>query len=234
MNKLLWIVLIAVSPLIGCSYFKDRVKDASEMYEFGVGFSIGLETNLRATKLFQVGFGSYGGHWAGLREGRFATWAEERVEMGFSPLYFHELNRRSKTLLDIRHPLPYESGYGTYMNDLFLLTDRGFFNIGFTLNLLAVGLDMGFECAEIADFLIGWFGFDILSDDAFSRSLDELVVQAQSRSAHRRAAAVRALRLRTGEQFDYVIITARDEHSRDQIDVRKRWKEWLSGQEMSE
>ncbi|MBU0754447.1 MAG: hypothetical protein KJ645_04865 [Planctomycetes bacterium] len=227
MKNLLWFALIVIFCLPGCGYFKDRVKDASEMFEFGMGISMGLDANLRATKLAQVGVGSYAGHWIGLREGRFAYWVEDRVDMGLSPLYFHEVYRRSDTLLDIRHPLPSEDGYDSYMNDLFLLTDRGFFEIGFTFNLIFLGVDAAFEGAEIFDFITGFFGFDPLADDAFAPSLDELVNQVQSRSAWRRAAAVRALRLRTGQDFGYKMVTSRDEHPRDQIEAWKCWNAWL-------
>jgi hypothetical protein len=234
MNRLLWISLLTLLPLSGCGYFQDRLKDASEVIEVGLGLSPGVEANARVTKVFQVGFGSYSGHWVGLREGHLAYWTEERSEMGFSLLYFHELTRTSRTLVDFRHPLPTESGYSTYMADMNLITDRGFFEIGLTGNLVLVGFDVAFEAAEFFDFLFGLVGVDILHDDCYSKPLDELVTQAQSRNAYRRAAAIRGLRRVTGKEFGYEIVTARDEHPRDQIRVWQRWKEWLDGTTVTE
>ena len=69
MKKLLLLCLLCVLPYSGCTYFQDRLKDASEIVEVGVGFSMGLDLNVRATKAVQVGFGSYSGYWAGLKEG---------------------------------------------------------------------------------------------------------------------------------------------------------------------
>ncbi|MFH1999900.1 MAG: hypothetical protein ABIK28_09475 [Planctomycetota bacterium] len=227
MKKNLLLCFLLILPFYGCSYFKDRLKDASEVVEVGVGFSMGLDFNIRATKIAQAGFGSYSGDWAGLREGQLACWQEERVEMGVFPLYFHELNRTSGTLVNIHHPVSVESGYETYMNDLFLTTDRGIFEVGLTANVIALGVDVAFECAEFADFLLGWCGVDFLNDDCYSRSVEDLVTQVQAWSPEERAAAVRALRRRTGENFGYTTCTSRDEQPADQIQAWRQWKRWL-------
>jgi len=50
----------------GCAgSVKDRLKDASEVFEFGVGVSKGVAFNVRATKAAQAGIGSYSGIWGG-------------------------------------------------------------------------------------------------------------------------------------------------------------------------
>lgn len=201
------------------------------MFEAAVGLSIGVEVNVRATKVVQVGFGSYSGDWIGLREGRLAYWREGRIEMGLTPFYYHELNRKSDTLVDIRHPRFGEAGYGVYMNDFHIITDRGFFELGITANLVAIGVDLALEGAEVFDFLTGWFGLDVLEDDCFSPSLEELVSQVQSADPRLRFAAVRGLRLRTNRRFGYVVITAKDEHSDEQMDAWRRWKQWLANRE---
>lgn len=222
-------VLFLSLPAAGCAgYLKDRLKDASEMVEASVGLSIGVEINFRATKVLQVGFGSYTGDWIGLKEGMPAHWREGRAEMGLSPFYYHELRRESPILVDVRSPMFGEAGYNIYLNDFYAITDRGFFELGITANLIAVGLDFAVEGAEIFDFLAGWFWLDVLKDDCYSRTLDELVDQVQSSDPLWRFAAVRGLRRRTGEDMGYVVITSKDEHSEDQIDAWRRWKQWLA------
>jgi len=205
----------------------DRFKDASEILEISAGVSVGVEANIRATKLIQVGFGSYSGDWAGLKEGRCASWCEERIEMGLSPFFFHELKRTSDTLVNIGHPAFGESSHDIYMNDLFLLTDRGFFEFGVTANIIGIGIDIACEGAEVVDFLAGWFGADILHDDAYSRSLEALVSQVNSSDPWKRNAAIRALRIRTDQVFGYEMIDAVDDFPEEQIDVWRMWKLWL-------
>lgn len=228
------LVIIFLSQAMGCGYVKDRLKDASEMLELAGGISVGMEVNARATKVFQTGFGSYDGDWAGLREGLFASWEEQRVEMGISPFFYHEVFRESDTLLNIQHPLFGDPGFSVYMNDFNLFTDRGFFEVGLTANLIVLGLDVAVEGAEIADFLFGWFGWDLLHDDCYSRTLEELVIQARSVDPYRRAAAVRGLRRRTGFQFGYVINSAPEEHSRDQVEAWRLWRKWLENRDVQD
>ncbi len=224
---LAFLVLLASTACSG--YLEDRLKDAAEMCELSAGISVGLEGNVRATKLLQVGFGSYTGDWFGVTEGRFACWSENRVELGLSPFYFHELFRTGDPLLSISHPFPCDGGYGEYLNDFFLITDRGFFEFGLTANLIAVGVNASFEGAEFVDWLTGWFGHDLLSDDAYSRTLEELLAGMQSPNSRVRAASARAMRLRTGQAHGYIVATPKEEFTEKQIDACRRWERWLAG-----
>ena len=223
------LVLLLSFLTTGCAgYLKDRLKDASEMLDASVGISVGVDANVRATKILQAGFGSYSGDWVGLKEGTPAHWREMRAEMGISPFYYHELQRKSPILVDIRHPQFGEAGYAAYLNDFHSLTDRSFFELGITFNLIAIGGDLALDGAEVIDFLSGWFGLDVLGDDCHSRPLGDLVNRVQSADPAQRFTAVRGLRWRTGERFGYVVITSKDEHTEDQIDAWRRWKQWLA------
>jgi len=232
-------LLLSTSILIlftcGCAgYVQDRLKDASEVLEVGLGVSKGFTLNVRATKAAQIGVGSYSGDWAGLREGVLCTWTEERTEFGITPFYYHEVFRKNERLVGIHHPLLWDPGYEAFLNDFFLITDRGFFEVGVTANILFFGVDVAFELAEAADFLTGLAGLDILADDAYSVPPAELVRRLQSRSAWKRYAAVRALRRVAGRdaggdrvEFDYVLYTLPDEHTETQVQSRRLWKAWL-------
>ena len=230
MRILLFLCLVLSGAFPGCAYFHDRCKDASEVVEAGVGFALGVEANVRAFKPFQVGLGSYYGPWIGLHEGRLAVWYETRVEMGLPFYYLHEVYRKDGTLPGIAHPNFGEAAYSPYMNDLFLFTDRGFFEVGVTMALLVPGVDLSVDLAETTDFLLGWFGVDLLEDDAYVPSLEELVRRVGGMGARRRAAAVRALRRRTGLSFGYEIVTVPSEHTEAQIEAWHAWRDWLKNQ----
>ena len=152
---------------------------------------------------------------------------EERSEFGVTPLHFHEIYRKSDRLVEIRHPLPWDPGYATYLDDLGLISDRGFFEVGVTANVLFFGVDVDCELAELADFVSGFFGWDMLEDDAFSVPPAELVKRLESRSAWKRYAAARALRRLTGKDYGYALYTIPEEHTEDQVASARRWKAWL-------
>lgn len=235
MKMLSFLVVMILLQTTGCAaYLRDRAKDASEIIELGIGLSVGVDLSGRATKVVQAGFGSYTGDWVGLKEGRFAVWHESRIEMGVSPFFFQELYRLSDTLLEIQHPILGDPGYEEFLNDYWLITDRGFFQVGATVNLIVVGVDVGFEMGEFADFVTGWFGMDLLSDDAYARTDDELLVQMQSLDPYLRAGAVRALRRRTGQNFGYILMTPVDEYTEDQVDAWRRWKAYLESNKETE
>jgi hypothetical protein len=224
------ISLIVILSLTSCvSYLQDRAKDGAEMIDLGVGLSYGVDLSARVTRAIQAGFGAYEGDWVGLQEARFAHWYARRVEMGVSPLFFHEIYRTSDRLIDIRHPMFSGAFYDEYMNDLFLITDRGFFSVGATINLIFLGVDAKVELAEVADFVTGWFGLDILLDDPYSRTSEELLVQARSMNARKRNTAIRALQYRTGLEFGYVQVTVPEEYPEDQVQAWRDWKAWMEG-----
>jgi hypothetical protein len=211
------------------NFFRDRVKDAAEMADLGVGLSYGVDLSLRVTRAVQAGFGAYQGDWVGLQEGRFACWRARRVEMGVSPFFFHEYYRTSHQLVDISHPIFTTASYDEYLNDLWLITDRGFFSVGATVNMVLVGVDAKVELAEVADFVTGCFGFDLLQDDAYSPGEEELLRQARSMNARKRNTAFRALQYRTGLDFGYVQITVPEEYPEEQVQAWRDWQAWMEG-----
>ena len=218
-------LLLPLLLVTGCAgYLKDRMKDAVEVLEVSAGISVGVEANVRATKLLQAGFGSYNGDWAGLKNGRLAAWSEERVEMGVTPFYFHELIRDDLgkgdgKLVPIEHPLFGDAGFEPFMNDFYLLTDRGWFEAGITVNLICVGADLSVDLSEVFDFLAGIAGFDPLTDDAYGPDLETLVGRVNHYDSRIRAAAATNLNRRTGKRFGYVAVTPRDAFPDEQVDA---------------
>ncbi len=214
----------------GCAYLKDRGLDLAQSVDLSLGFSEGVDVNLRATKVLQLGVGSYHAPlWFGLKDGLLDGWQEERSEIGIGPLYLHEVFRHEGSrLLDIRHPLFGDPGFREHSNDLTHLTDRGWLDVGGTLNLIFLGIDVSFRTAEFVDFLGGIADFDLLDDDVYAPGDSALEDRILSSDARIRAAAARALRLRYGETFGFRIWTAPDEMPAEQITAVRRWREFLT------
>lgn len=229
MTRILPVLLLAGLAAPGCAYVKDRGLDLAQTVDVSVGVSEGLEFNLRATKFVQLGFGGYRGlYWAGVKDGLLDVWQEERSEFGVGPLYVHEVFRGDgDRLLDIRYPLFGDPGFREIAHDLTHVSDRGLLDVGFTLNPVLFGVDLAVSPVELGDFLAGVARFDPLRDDVHSPSERELVRRLSGDDARVRAAAARALRLRTGERFGYVLYAAPEQMPPSQIQSVRRWKEHL-------
>lgn len=224
--------LLCAAAFAGCGSFgKDRALDFAQSFEFGAGWSEGLEVNLRATKVAQAGIGAYRGiYWAGLKDGVFDVWMEERSELGIGPLYIHEVFRSdTHDLLGIQHPLFGDPGFREHSWDVKHLTDRDWFDFGATVNVALVGFNVAFKGAEFADFMGGWFGYDMLEDDVHTRETHDLLNQVGADDARVRAAAARAILLREGDDFGYAIYTAPRELPPQQRMAIDRMREELSG-----
>ncbi|MFG0320516.1 MAG: hypothetical protein ACF8XB_24810, partial [Planctomycetota bacterium JB042] len=229
MTRFLSVLLLAGTVAPGCAYVKDRGLDLAQTVDVAVGISEGLEFNLRATKFVQVGFGGYRGlYWAGLKDGLLDVWQEERSEFGVGPLYVHEVFRADGArLLDIRYPLFGDPGFREHAADVTHLSDRGTFDIGVTLNPVLFGVDVSISPVELVDFLAGIAQVDLLEDDVHVPAERDLVRRLSGEDARVRAAAARALRLRTGERFGYLLYAAPEQMPPSQIRSIRRWKEYL-------
>ncbi len=217
--------------LLGCGYAQDRVADALDVVDLSAGLSEGFAVNVRATKLLQIGLGGYRGlAWAGLADGAFGVWQEERSEFGVGPLYTHEVFRwDTSRVLPIRFPLYGDPGFREIPWDLDHLSDRGFWDFGATLNVVFLGFNAAVSPVEFVDWLGGFAGLDLLGDDAYALSPEELARRLRSESAPERAAAIRALRRRFGISFGYPLYGAPGEFPVWQRRAVERWERFLQG-----
>lgn len=213
----------------GCAFVADRGLDLAQVANLSLGLSEGVDLSVRVTKVVQAGVGSYRGlFWVGLKDGLLDVWQEERSEFGLGPLYIHEVFRdRGARLLAIRYPLFADPGFREYSLDVTHLSDRGWFGAGATANFIFLGVDASLELAELLDFLTGFAAYDLLHDDVHGPSPEELCFRLSGENARVRAAAARALRLRFGEDFGYVIYSAPDQKPAWQIAAIERWREFL-------
>jgi hypothetical protein len=215
---------------------RDRGADAAQVLNLSVGWSEGLAANVRATKIAQVGFGSYRGiYWTGLKEGVFDVWQEQRSELGISLLYMHEVFRGDgATLLDIQSPLYGDPGFREYAMDVTHDTDRGFFDVGLTGSLVVAGVDVAVRFGELADLVSGFFGVDLMTDDLYAPSDEELLRRMAGDDGRVRSNAAWALQRRHGQDFGYAAYTARGQMPPFQIAALERWREYLEAEGLVE
>ncbi len=194
--------------LAGCSvpYLADRGYDAAQMVGWRMGPAVGSQINLQITKIVQAGWGAYEGKRYGLIDGQLTSQEEIRYEFGLGPLYLHEVETSPKAYSNVvgfvrRDTL--DPDYEEYSWDVSDFNDRGFFDIGASLNFFVYGLNFELRTAEMADFITGLFGLDLLADDVQRYEMSALMADLRSTSARTRHNAVRALRIRTGEDYGY-------------------------------
>jgi len=194
--------------LTSCAGLQDTWKDATEVFDLSLTTGGGFDLNVRATESFQLGLGSHIGDTYGLIDGRLVHVREQRHELGVSMLHWYEYRRDGRgKVLDIRHPRWGDPGFEEYSMSPHMLTDREPFDLGAGLHVGYLGFNTALHLSQLADFITGLVGYDLLKDDAFSRSREELVKQAHSLDARLRAAAFNAL-LRRGEDIHgYAIYT---------------------------
>ncbi|MSR46836.1 MAG: hypothetical protein EXS13_07215 [Planctomycetes bacterium] len=204
--------VVAMAALCGCSAaaWRDRAHDFAQVVEAGVTVGPGMAGQLRLTEAAQVGLGAFDGRAAGWHEGRFATFREQRDEVGVSLLHTYEYRREGSDLLDIRHPHFGDPGFERHPLSWQTEHDRQLADLGIGLHVAYVGVNATLRLGELWDALAGCVGLDPAGDDAFARPLEALRRQAQALDASRRRAAFDAL-LRRGEAtHGYAIWTARD------------------------
>jgi hypothetical protein len=197
--------------LTACSsaHIQDSLKDLSETIELVGSISSGVQLQFRVTQVAQAGAGSTVGWKAGLKKGHLDAWYEEVDELGVSLLYMHEVFRaQGSHLIDMRTALYGEPGYNAGFPEYRLYTDRNFFDIGGCFNCVFIGLEAVIRPAEIADWVTGLFGYDLLRDDCYQPSQDDLVARLRSDNARVRLNAADSLRRRTGEDYGYVHCTS--------------------------
>ncbi|RME85060.1 MAG: hypothetical protein D6785_04875 [Planctomycetota bacterium] len=184
----------------GCTstYFYDRGQDFLDcwQFQFRVGraepnlifypvgvpspgikpypFFIPFYGNIRLTKFFQMGTGSFHSKTYGMLGRGMGTWEESRAEWGLSILYYSKIKRKFLSGNDNLSRMLNEGAAKDEVGqtaeklgdvDVFQPNDRSLFNIGAGFHLVTVGFDFGFEPLEFFDFFFGIFGIDFKKDD---------------------------------------------------------------------
>jgi hypothetical protein len=143
-------------------YFLSRWYDLIDIVDFSFGAGPGFLVNAHATKFFQVGLGYSDAYRVGFRGRSAGVWREKRLEAGVSILYYQKVKRERITgwIEDFRTDKMDLDTTAVYANN----NDRSYTGIGGTIHALIL-VDFNVRPAQAADFVLGWFGIDILDDD---------------------------------------------------------------------
>ena len=206
-------LLVATLPIVtsGCTAgaWRDRAHDFAQIFELTGSLGPGLGVSLRATEALQAGAGYFDGATLGFVDGRVAAIKEHRSEFGLSLLHTYDYRRESRELLAVRHADYSDPGYDPHPFSWQTQSDRHDADVGFNLHLAIIGIGATIHLDELADFVTGCFGFDLLHDDAYARPVDDLRRQAASLDPSRRDRAFDCLKRRGEAIHGYAIYSAR-------------------------
>jgi hypothetical protein len=143
-------------------YFLSRWYDMCDIVDFSFGAGPGFLVHAQATKFFQAGFGYSDAYHVGFRGRSAGVWREKRLEAGVSLMYWQKIERERVTgwVESFRADKMDLDTATVYLNN----ADRSYLGLGATVHVLIMA-DVNFRPAQAADFVLGWFGIDILDDD---------------------------------------------------------------------
>jgi HEAT repeat protein len=191
-RRLLAAVAVACCLGTGCRYLENRGRDFLDSFKISADAGLGVEAHVRAGPA-AVGAGFWVGYGAGIEtKGRPATWVEGSAGLPFSMLlvplaldFQHGLGggepdvppllgllASHAEIVNGANPSRPSKGTSRAAFWFWMIEDEDddertwgdLFWIEASARCL-VGLKAGFNVAEFADFLLGWFGLDIASDD---------------------------------------------------------------------
>ena len=167
------IAVVAVLLLSGCAYFEPRGRDLGDIFRLEGSIGVGLQANATAGELLHLGIGS-SRRWSGGWAYGMST-SERRVEDHF-PLSFVSscLNPEITGLHTLKsgggpeHPQHRCAAVapGAFSSGTVRKPAMQYFNLEVGFMAVVLGVEAGFNPAELVDFVLGIFGLDIAGDDA--------------------------------------------------------------------
>ena len=168
--RLFPIAVLALLP--GCGYLAARGRDLGDIVRLEGSVGIGLQADISAVEILHIGLGSSRRRTAGWAYG--IPTAEKRREDHLPLSYIRSLidpdvaglhslkmgsgPEKASHRCDIVGPFSLSSGSVRKPAMQFWSIEAGVF-------LVAVGIQVGANPAELLDFVLGVFGFDIAGDD---------------------------------------------------------------------
>lgn len=169
MNRLPVFALLALLP--GCAYFEERAADLGDIVRVEGSVGVGLQANVNAGELLHLGLGSSRRWSAGWAYG-FGT-SERRVEDHLPLSFVTSLIHPDAPALHSYRVGPDDAPVHRCPIVAPVTFERGnirkpsmqFWSLEVGVMALVIGAEVGFNPAELADFVLGIFGLDIGSDD---------------------------------------------------------------------
>jgi len=175
------VLCLLVVALGGCRApnLQDRMDDAGEIFRLNFGLGPGFLVNAHATRFVGAGLGAYDSRRYGFRDGYGWVWDERRYDFNLGiPIWGWEdvdsvvYGGMPLTMLRGDAHDRYAPGVRWYHFPDMPLTirdrNRGWLEVSANVHLIWVGVDVGVDAGEFLDYLFGWFGVDLASDDAWT------------------------------------------------------------------
>ncbi len=161
------------SLLSGCAYLGSRARDLGDIVRLEGSIGVGLQANVNAGELAHLGIGSSRRSSAGWAYGM--TTSERRVEDHFPLSYVESLVHPQAVALHgltmgegsdaVTHRCPVLAS-GALSSGSVRKPDMQFWSLEIGVMIVAVGAEIGFNPAELVDFILGVFTIDVAGDDA--------------------------------------------------------------------
>ena len=155
------------------NYLANRALDFADIFKVNLGIGFGINANVRATQIIQVGGFYTGATKVGIAGRHVGVWNENSLEFGL-PLIFYgrdveiipgagnippARSYRQQVLWkfedeEMKEGETYDANY-----------DRHFFELGVSVQALFPAFEFGIRLKELADFLVGFTTIDLCGDD---------------------------------------------------------------------
>jgi hypothetical protein len=225
-------VCALLGGLASCSgrgYLADRARDFAQCLEFDGSLGTGFRAQVGLSGLAQLGVGWSETATAGLRDGALGSWREDRTELGFGPLYLHEvdLEGASDAIVGHRTAAFGEPGFSSLPIEYWggVWADRLPGDLAGGAHVFFVGASVRLRLVEVYDFLVGLVGVDPRGDDLRGRTKEELVSALRSSDPRTRRNADRLLRMLTGRGSPYRTYSDPDVVTAEQTEAVAAWEE---------
>ena len=166
-RRVLLLLGAALLAAPGCTYLRNRGRDAAEMFDLGLTFSktpqIGLYVNCPV--IAPIGFGKVDGYYAGVGRGKVGVMEHHQRNAG-AVIWGYEKNSwqaagKDGTKAQEDQPVGLLAiARGERGEQPYRVSCKHYFHLGW------VGVTANICWVEIADFFLGWFLIDISGDDA--------------------------------------------------------------------
>jgi len=175
------LVLNSILLLSSCEYLQNRGEDLSDCFKASIGAGAGISLRAKFGPVC-LSAGGWTGYSIGLEEkSSINIWNEHVVGIPFTTLFgigfnvmykfslpaifisdFHFVTRYYPPLVGGEDIMSYYIWFRRMQKKQIKIED--YFWIEASLYVFA-GIKLGFNILEFSDFILGWFGIDILNDD---------------------------------------------------------------------
>jgi len=157
-------VLLAAVALAGCTSAGARIRDAKDIVHLDVSLGPQIGVSARVTHVFQAGVMCEGVRTGGDQEDYYYDTAHLAWNGRWCGVY-KRIGYEGGIGPEKVEPKWYRRVYGAEYDEEYREQPRTPDEIGVQVGAVLGGVEVGFRPAELFDFILGFFGTDILKDD---------------------------------------------------------------------